>query len=178
MRIGGQRSTHATPHSMTVPHRTEALAAPSLTAAVVALRTRGMRVSGPRRALLETLYAAAGPLTAEELAGELDLASVYRNLDALESVGLIRHVHVGHGPGMYALAARRDRGYAACEVCGRHAALDAPALAAVRAAIQDATGFTSDFSHFPIVGRCPDCAADAGAHPDIPDPAKEHHAHT
>jgi Fur family ferric uptake transcriptional regulator len=163
---------------MTVPHRTEALAAPSLTAAVVALRTRGMRVSGPRRALLETLYAAAGPLTAEELAGELDLASVYRNLDALESVGLIRHVHVGHGPGMYALAARRDRGYAACEVCGRHAALDAPALDAVRAAIQDATGFISDFSHFPIVGRCPDCAADAGAHPDIPDPAKEHHAHT
>jgi Fur family transcriptional regulator, ferric uptake regulator len=157
---------------MTVPHRTEALAAPSLTAAVVALRTRGMRVSGPRRTLLEALYAAADPLTAEELSGELDLASVYRNLDALEAVGLVRHVHVGHGPGMYALAARRDRGYAACEGCGRHAALDASALAAVRAAVDAATGFTSDFSHFPIVGLCPYCA-----NPAHPDPAKEHHAH-
>jgi Fur family ferric uptake transcriptional regulator len=163
---------------MTVPHRTEALAAPSLTAAVVALRTRGMRVSGPRRTLLEALYAAPGPLTAEELAGELDLASVYRNLDALESVGLVRHVHVGHGPGMYALAARRDRGYAACEGCGRHAALDVSALSAVRAAVEAATGFTSDFSHFPIVGLCPDCAAGPGARPAIPDPVKEHHAHT
>jgi Fur family transcriptional regulator, ferric uptake regulator len=160
---------------MTVPHRTEALAAPSLTAAVVALRTRGMRVSGPRRTLLEALYGAADPLTAEELAGELDLASVYRNLDALEAVGLVRHVHVGHGPGMYALSARRDRGYAACECCGRHAALGAPALAAVRAAVRAATGFSSDFSHFPIVGLCPDCGAEPGAH--TPDPVKEHHAH-
>jgi Fur family ferric uptake transcriptional regulator len=163
---------------MTVPHRTEALAAPSLTAAVVALRRRGMRVSGPRRALLEALYDAAGPLTAEELAAELDRASVYRNLDALEAVGLVRHVHVGHGPGMYALAARRDRGYAACEGCGRHAALDAPALAAIRSTVEAATGFTSDFSHFPIVGLCRDCAAGPDARPDIPDPAKEHHAHT
>src|SRR5215203_4055648 len=105
---------------MTVPHRTEALPAPSLTAAVVALRTRGMRVSGPRRALLETLFGAAGPLTAEEVAGELDLAGVYRNLDALEAVGLVRHVHVGHGPGLYALAGPRDTGYVACERCGRH----------------------------------------------------------
>jgi Fur family transcriptional regulator, ferric uptake regulator len=162
---------------MTVPHRTEALAAPSLTAAVVALRTRGMRVSGPRRTLLEALYAAAEPLTAEDLSDELGLVSVYRNLDALEAVGLVRHVHVGHGPGMYALAARRDRGYAACEGCGRHAALGADALAAVRAVVCAATGFTSDFSHFPIVGLCPDCAAGHGAHPEIPDPAKEHHAH-
>ena len=151
---------------MTVPHRTEALAAPSLTAAVVALRTRGMRVSGPRRALLEALYRAAGPLTAEELAGGLDLASVYRNLDALEAVGLVRHVHVGHGPGMYALAAGRHHGYVACEGCGRHVALAPPALAAVRAAVHAATGFTSDFSHFPIVGLCPDCTKES------------HHAHS
>ena len=149
---------------MTVPHRTKALSAPSLTAAVVALRTHGMRVSATRRALLAALYAARAPRTAEALAGDLDLASVYRNLDALEHVGLVRHVHVGHGPGLYALAARRDRGYAACEACGRHEPLSAAALEAVRAA----TGFTSDFSHFPLVGLCPVC---------VHQPPKEHHAH-
>jgi Fur family transcriptional regulator, ferric uptake regulator len=144
---------------MTVAHRTEALAAPSLTAAVVALRTRGMRVSTTRRALLDALFRARGPLTAEELAGGLDLASVYRNLDALEYVGLVRHVHVGHGPGLYALARRRDTGYAACEGCGRHAALAPEKLAALREAVLSATGFKTDFAHFPIVGTCPDCAA-------------------
>jgi Fur family transcriptional regulator, ferric uptake regulator len=153
---------------MTVPHRTQALSAPSLTAAVVALRTRGMRVSATRRALLEALYAAPAPRTAEELAGELDLASVYRNLDALEHVGLVRHVHVGHGPGRYALAAPRARGYAACESCGRQEALPADTLAAVQTAIRSGTGFTGDFTHFPIVGLCPDC---------LPHPRKEHHAH-
>jgi Fur family transcriptional regulator, ferric uptake regulator len=151
---------------MTVPHRTEALAAPSLTAAVVALRTRGMRVSGPRRALLEALYRADEPLPAETLAGELDLASVYRNLDALEAVGLVRHVHVGHGPGRYALAAGHDRGSVACESCGRHATLEPSALAAVRAAVKAATDFSCDFSHFPIVGLCPDCEEEQRhAHP-------------
>jgi Fur family transcriptional regulator, ferric uptake regulator len=154
---------------MTVPHRTKALAAPSLTAAVVALRTRGMRVSGTRRALLEALYDAPEPRTAEELAGDLDMASVYRNLDALEHVGLVRHVHVGHGPGRYALATPREHGFAACEACGRHTPLPPAALDAVRAAVQAATGFTSDFSHFPITGLCPDC---------LPHPHKElHHAH-
>ena len=151
---------------MTVPHRTEALAAPSLTAAVVALRARGMRVSGPRRTLLETLYRAAEPLTADALAGDLDIASVYRNLDALEAVGLVRHVHVGHGPGMYALASRRDRGFVACEGCGCHVPLAPSALAVVRDAVYATTGFASDFSHFPIVGLCPDCAKERDhAHP-------------
>jgi len=154
---------------MTVAHRTEALPAPSLTAAVTALRTRGMRVSSTRRALLAALFRASRPLSAEALAGRLDLATVYRNLDALEAVGLVRHVHVGHGPGLYALARRREAGYAACERCGRHTPLERAQLAALRAAVLRATGFSSDFSHFPVVGVCPACAAD---------PGEEHHAHT
>ena len=153
---------------MTVAHRSEALLAPSLTAAVVALRTRGMRVSSTRRALLAALFRAARPLPAEELADGLDLASVYRNLEALEAVGLVRHVHVGHGPGLYALAGRRDRGYAACERCGRHVELEPEALAAVHSTVLCLTGFTSDFSHFPIVGLCPDCTIPHG---------EERHAH-
>ena len=41
--------------------------------------------------------AAAGPAS--------DLASVYRNLEHLEELGVVRHVHFGHGPGLYALPA-------------------------------------------------------------------------
>jgi Fur family ferric uptake transcriptional regulator len=162
---------------MTVAHHAQALPAPSLTAAVVALRARGMRVSSARRVLLEQLFAADAPLSAEALAGRLDLAGVYRNLDALEAAGLVRHVHAGHGPRMYALARRGGAGFAACENCGRHAALAPATLDAVRAAIGAATGFMTDFSHFPIVGLCPACAAGPGARPDHLDPTQEHHAH-
>ena len=51
------------------------------------------------------------PVRAEEIAAGIggrlprsDLASVYRNLETLENHGLVRHLHLGHGPGLYALA--------------------------------------------------------------------------
>src|SRR5688572_24440602 len=97
---------------MTLPHHTSPLAAPSVEAAVALLRARGLRVSSARRLVIEALFAAERPLTAEEIAAGLDgwlpasdLASVYRNLITLEEIGLVRHFHAGHGPGRYALAA-------------------------------------------------------------------------
>ncbi len=113
---------------MTVPHETRPLAPLSVEAAVTTLRIRGMRVSAARRLVLEALFAAEGPVSAEAIAAGLggrlpasDLASVYRNLDTLEEIGLARHVHAGHGPGLYALS--RGAGYAACEGCGAHVTL-------------------------------------------------------
>ena len=101
---------------MTVPHRTSPLAAPSVEGAVELLRRRGLRVSSARRLVIEALFAAERPLTAEEIAAGLegwlpasDLASVYRNLDTLEQLGLVRHFHAGHGAGRYALAASGDK---------------------------------------------------------------------
>jgi len=39
----------------------------------------------------------------------LDLTSVYSNLEALEQHGLVRHVPLGHGPGLYALVSHGER---------------------------------------------------------------------
>ena len=50
---------------MTVPHHTSPLAAPSVEAAVALLRARGLRVSSARRLVIEALFAAERPLTAE-----------------------------------------------------------------------------------------------------------------
>jgi Fur family ferric uptake transcriptional regulator len=150
---------------MTVSHHADPVHLPSLAAAVGTLRARGLRISSARRLVLEALFAADGPVTAEEVAGGLDgrlpasdPASVYRNLDTLEALGLVRHVHLGHGPGLYALAGRHDAGYAACERCGRHVALDGEALAGIGAAVRAACGFAPALAHFPIVGLCPGCA--------------------
>ena len=152
---------------MTVAHHTVPVHVPSLAAALGTLRSRGLRISSARRLVLEALFAADGPVTADEVAGGLggrlpasDLASVYRNLEAL---GVVRHVHLGHGPGLYALAGRHDAGYAACERCGRHAALDDHALAGIGDAVRAACGFAPALAHFPIVGLCPGCAAGSGS---------------
>src|SRR4051794_5286284 len=110
------------------------------------VRAHGLRVSSARRCVLEALLAADRPLTAEEGAGKGDIASVYRNLETLEAIGVVRHVHLGHGPGRYALAARSG-GWATCETCGASTLLAPAALAQIRAAIRTATGFDADFGH-------------------------------
>ena len=149
---------------MTVSHHAVPVHLPSLASALGTLRARGLRISSARRLVLEALFAAEGPVTADEVAHGLDgrlpasdLASVYRNLDTLEALGLVRHVHVGHGAGRYSLTGRHERGYAACECCGRRVVLEAGALAAVGDAVREACGFGCDFGHFPLVGRCPEC---------------------
>jgi Fur family ferric uptake transcriptional regulator len=160
---------------MTVPHRPErALAPASVQAAATALRARGHRVSAARRLVLEALFAARGePLSAEDIAGGVrgrlpgsDLASVYRNLDTLEQTGLVHHVHLGHGPGRYALSEPGAAGYAVCERCDAHVALHGRAVAPIAVAVRDACGFEAEFSHFPITGRCRACSEEAEhAHP-------------
>src|SRR3954451_10314514 len=120
------------------------------------VRSHGMRVSTARREVLEALMAAGEPLTAEELARDADLASTYRNLETLESIGIVRHVHLGHGPGRYELS-DRSAGWATCESCGRSTPLPSPALQAIRLAVREAAGFEAAFTHFPLVGRCPEC---------------------
>jgi Fur family transcriptional regulator, ferric uptake regulator len=163
---------------MTVPHDTRPLAAASAPAALATLRARGLRITRSRRVVVEALFAADAPVGAEQIAGGLggrvprtDLASVYRNLEALERAGLVRHVHAGHGAGRYALASRRDDGYAACEHCGVLAPLDLDSVIRVEAIVAEACGFEARLVHFPVVGRCPRCKST----PRIPE---VHHAHS
>ena len=154
---------------MTVSHVTPPGAAATVPAAVGALRANGLRVSAARRLVLEALFAADGPVTAEAIAAGLggrlpssDLGSVYRNLDTLEQIGLVRHFHVAHGAGLYALAGRQQAGYAACESCGAHRPLDRATVAQLTAVVRAACGYEPQLVHFPIVGHCPECSH---AHP-------------
>lgn len=130
--------------------------ASSATAALAALRARGLRVSSARRLLIKALYAADRPMSAEELAGDGDVASAYRNLELLETLGLVAHVHLGHGAGRY-LSTDRPGEFAVCEGCGAVRALRPAALDAVPSAVCDAVGYRARFSHFPIAGLCPAC---------------------
>ncbi len=149
--------------ALTTPHTGPAVVAPDLDSAVAVLRQRGMRVSAARRLVLESLYADREPVSAERIADGLggrfppsDLASVYRNLEMLESAGLVRHFHLGHGPGLYAPAGEQHE-YLLCESCRKLRAVEPSELDAARDLIHERLGFRARFTHFPIVGLCPDC---------------------
>ncbi len=155
---------------MTLAHRSLTLCADTVEEAMQLLRERGLRGSAARRLVLEMLFSLAEPLAAEEIAEGIsgrvprsDLASVYRNLETLEEVGLVRHVHLGHGPGLYALAGRAHE-YLVCESCKSVRAVEPEDLNEARASILATFGFEARFSHFPIVGLCPDCISESHDH--------------
>ena len=147
---------------MTVPHLIPAMEASTAPAAFAAVRAHGLRLSSARRLLLQALFAADRPLSAEELAGDGDVASAYRNLEVLEGLGLVRHVHLGHGPRLYQ-PADRPRDFVICEGCGDVSALAPAAVDAVRVAVLDAVGYRARFAHFPLAGLCPACATEDDA---------------
>lgn len=133
-----------------------------------AVRDGGGRLSVARRLLLEALFAAAAPVSAENLAHSLrlELSSVYRNLEHLEALGVVRHVHLGHGPGLHALVGRGIREYLVCEICDQVIAAAPARMTGVREAIRAEFGFEAGFGHFPILGACAECQAQGGSMSD------------
>ncbi|MGI8427872.1 MAG: Fur family transcriptional regulator [Solirubrobacteraceae bacterium] len=147
---------------MTVAPQTPALSFTTIEEAIAAVRGRGMRLSTARRLVLEALFGAEGPVSAVHLAQELsiDATSVYRNLEVLERHGLIRHVHLGHGPGLYVLVGRHELEYLYCEHCASVTPVSPEQLDPLRGHLREAFGYEARFTHFAIVGLCPRCQAE------------------
>jgi Fur family transcriptional regulator, ferric uptake regulator len=146
---------------VTEASQTPALHFATIDHAIDAIRERGMRLSTARRLVLEALFAADGPVSAHQLSRELaiDTTSVYRNLELLERFGVVRHVHLAHGAGLYVLAGRHEREYLYCERCSTVTAVAVEDLDPVRELIRAQVGFDAHFTHFAIVGTCRRCAA-------------------
>ena len=149
---------------MTLSPDTPRLAFADLADALEALRQRGLRVTTPRRLVLEALFAAEVPVSAEHIAQNvnLELTSVYRNLETLEQFGIVRHVHFGHSPALYTIAGDGRQEFLTCERCADYVAVSTAELDAVRAIVRERFGYLARFSHFPIVGLCAACARALG----------------
>ncbi|MDQ2897179.1 MAG: transcriptional repressor [Actinomycetota bacterium] len=146
---------------MTVAPQRPTRSCSTIEEAIAAVRQGGKRLSTARRLVLEALFAADGPVSAAHLGHTLsiDESSVYRNLEVLERHGLIRHVHFGHGPGLYVLVGRHDVEYLYCERCAKVTAVTPDQLDPLRRQIRDRFGYHARFTHFAIVGLCDACAA-------------------
>ncbi len=149
--------------TQTRPRRT--MSVPDFDSAVATLRDYGVRMSAARRLILSALYAADGPLSAEQIAAGVggrvpvsDVASAYRNLEMLERLGVVRHVHLGHSPALYAIATHGEQEYLTCERCAAFSVVSPRELDEVRRVIRARFGYAASFAHFPIVGLCAGCA--------------------
>ena len=178
-RSSGPESEQAA--AMTVAPGTPPLQFTDIEAVMTALRTNGHRVTTPCRVVLEALFAAEGPVSAQFIADgqgdsrvSLDVASVYRNLERLEQLGVVRHVHLGHAPGLYMLIGDGEKEYLACDRCGRVTTVDPSELERIRNEIRKRFGYEARFSHFPIIGLCESCSGSDRASSE----ARHEHQHS
>lgn len=86
-------------------------------------RGAGLKETGPRRRVLETLRSAAGPLTAQEVAAGAgtSVASTYRVLALLVELGMVAETADGTAAGGRDAATEgRSRRYVLCSAGGHH----------------------------------------------------------
>ncbi len=129
------------------------------------LRARGYRVTRPRRAVWEVLCDAEDHLTVEavtertRMAGyDVDLASVYRSLDLLETLGLARSSRLGDSEASrWELAHPDEHFHLVCNSCGRVDHHVGSLVAQVREHLDTGHGFAVDEVELTVTGRCADC---------------------
>jgi Fur family transcriptional regulator, ferric uptake regulator len=127
------------------------------------LRQRGERMTGPRKAVLVALAASGGHLGAEDVVAAVHRASVYRTLDALCALGVVQHVHIGHGATAYHLVHDVDpHVHVQCNSCGAVVDLPVDVLDAAAQRMAAETGFVLDPTHVALSGTCAACASASG----------------
>jgi Fur family transcriptional regulator, ferric uptake regulator len=129
------------------------------------IRERGMRWTPQRRLLVEVLLAADGHVTGTELVDrcraddpETTPSTVYRTLDALEEIGLVRHSHGQDGREEYHVLPASEHGHLRCQVCGETWEIESTEAHRLMAGLARSRGFTLDLSHLTIVGTCASCS--------------------
>jgi Fe2+ or Zn2+ uptake regulation protein len=131
------------------------------------LHERGDRMTAARRAVLEALHGRDDHLPADEVLSvaadrhpTVHRTTVYRALEMLTGLGVVQHVHLGHGATAYHLATDEGHLHAQCRACGAVIDLPRSVLDDAGRAIRDATGFRLDPDHMALSGTCAACTGD------------------
>lgn len=130
------------------------------------LQARGYRMTPQRQLIWQAFTAAPGHTSAEDIYNRLhpdfpsvNISTVYRTLELFESLGLIRHVHLGHSMAQYELATDDQHQHLSCEQCGSVQELDGAVVTELGQLLRERYGFEADLLHFAILGVCRQCAA-------------------
>jgi Fur family transcriptional regulator, ferric uptake regulator len=129
------------------------------------VRRHGGRATPARRLLLNALFDSHGHRSAEELATQVhaqapdvNLSTIYRNLEELERLGVIDSTRLGGGPATYHLASTAH-GHLVCEQCGAVTEVPDEIFADLAKAAATTYGFAIKPHRFAVTGRCASCQA-------------------
>ncbi len=126
------------------------------------LHERGMRMT-PQRQLVLDAVRELGHATPEQIcqrvqvtAPTVNITTVYRTLDLLDRLGLVRHTHLGHGAPNYSVD-EHEHVHLVCHRCGRVDEVPCELLSPLGGTLRDEYGFELDASHLALSGTCREC---------------------
>lgn len=130
------------------------------------LHQRGMRMT-PQRQLVLDAVRELGHATPEQVCRHVqvntptvNITTVYRALDLLEELSLVRHTHLGHGAPTYSVD-EHEHVHLVCHRCGTLDEVPSEMLEGLMRELRAARGFTLDATHLALSGTCRKCATDA-----------------
>ena len=151
-----------------VPSRHRSTAAPVDQVDLSAqLRARGYRLTPQRQLVLEAVQALEHGTPDEvaarvqERAAGVNISTVYRTLELLEELGLVRHSHLGHGAPIYHASTVPDHVHLVCRQCGSIQEVEPGAVEPLVSKLRHDRGFETDVGHLTVFGRCTDCASES-----------------
>ncbi|MFZ5850037.1 MAG: Fur family transcriptional regulator [Actinomycetota bacterium] len=128
-----------------------------------ALRAQGYRLTPARQLVLEAVVA-LGHGRPEEICAQVrqtadgvNISTVYRTLELLEELGLVRHQHLGHGAPTYSPTTEPDHLHLVCRSCGSVTETDVAVADELVARLARDHGFHTDVQHFAVYGSCRGC---------------------
>lgn len=127
------------------------------------LRERGYRLT-PQRELILRAVDELGHATPDEVltrvresASAVNASTVYRTLEVLEELGLVRHAHLSDRASTYHSVGGHEHFHLVCRNCKRVTSVDAAVLSKLSEQLADDFGFVPDAGHLTVFGRCADC---------------------
>ncbi|HRD63965.1 MAG TPA: Fur family transcriptional regulator [Nocardioides sp.] len=130
----------------------------------VRLRERGYRLT-PQRELILDAVDTLGHATPDEVLVEvrkkstaLNISTVYRTLEVLEELGLVRHAHLSDRAPTYHSVRDHEHFHLKCRNCHQVISVDPDVLDPLLARLGADFGFTADVGHLTVFGTCKDCS--------------------
>ena len=128
------------------------------------LRRRALKITGPRKRILDLLRNHPHPMTNKEVYAALgegcDLATIYRSMHMLEGMGMVKRYDFGDGIARFELVAEGEddhHHHLICRECSKIVEIDECFPSEFEAQIAAASGYREVSHKLEFFGVCPTC---------------------
>lgn len=124
------------------------------------LRESGHRLT-PQRELILAAVEELGHATPDQVLAHVrqqseavNISTIYRTLEVLEGLGLVRHAHLSDRAPTYHSVTDHEHFHLVCRNCGRVESVGPDVLTSLRDTLRDDHSFVVDVGHLTVFGTC------------------------